>query len=318
MGFRKGIVIAPDDFIGVNWGEEMKELNLNTLGIHSGEGQGVNCLTRLKQTTDCDFQENILNYGVDYEYELHTGSSLLPRELFDEHPEYFAYNPTLNKRTDSCNWCPSSEEAMRIVCDNAVKMAKKLAPSSHRYFFWGDDAAGWCHCEKCSHLNDADQELMVSNHIAKALKGIDPEAQVAFLAFEKSLKKPFEIKPDDNVFMEFAPMQRCYLHSIDDASCAVNRDHLKILEELLEIFPPEKVHILEYWLDSSLYSNWQKPARKPLFIHDVVKRDIQTYYSLGIRSITTFAVYMDGEYFKIHGEAELDFYAEQLASLPCS
>ena len=95
----------------------------------------------------------------------------------------------------------------------------------------------------------------------------------------------------------------------------MNRKHLRILEELLELFPPDKVHILEYWLDSSLYSNYRKPARKPLFINDVVKRDIQAYYSFGIRSITTFAVYMDGEYFKTHGDSELEFYAEQLTSL---
>jgi hypothetical protein len=203
---------------------------------------------------------------------------------------------------------------MRIVCENAVKMAERLAPSTHRYFFWGDDAAGWCHCEKCKHLNDADQELLVSNHLAKALTSVDPKAQVAFLAFEKTLKKPFHIKPEENVFMEYAPMRRCYNHAIDDASCAINREHLEILESLFDLFPPEKVHILEYWLDSSLFSNYQKPARKPLFINDVVRRDIKRYSQMGIRSITSFAVYMDGEYFKNNGDDELKFYAEQLAA----
>jgi len=312
---RKGVVISPDDLEGVDWCEKMKQLGLNTLGIHSGEGPGVNCLQRLKSTIQVDFQENLRNGGIDYEYELHTGSSLLPRALFAKHPEFFTFNADQNRRIADANWCPSSIDAMRIVAENAKHMAGKLDPSTHRFFFWGDDAAGWCHCEQCRRLNDADQELMVSNHIAAALREVDPCAQVAFLAFEKSLKVPHEIKPADNVFLEFAPMRRCYLHSIDDASCAVNREHFNVLLDLLEYFPAERVHVLEYWLDSSLYSNYRKPAQKPRFIRDIVSRDIRAYYQLGIRSITSFAVFMDGEYFKQHGEKELEFYAEQLGSM---
>ena len=95
----------------------------------------------------------------------------------------------------------------------------------------------------------------------------------------------------------------------------MNREHLNVLVALLERFPAERVHVLEYWLDSSMYSNYRKPARKPLFVREVVSRDLRVYYDLGIRSITTFAVYMDGEYFEKHGENELAFYADQLGKL---
>ena len=35
---KKGLVITPEDFNGVDWIAKMKELGLNTLGLHSGGG----------------------------------------------------------------------------------------------------------------------------------------------------------------------------------------------------------------------------------------------------------------------------------------
>ena len=43
---------------------------------------------------------------------------------------------------------------------------------------------------------------------------------------------------------------------------------------------------------------------------DVMDRDFDYYASLGIRSLTTFAVFLDGEYFEKFGEAGLADYAE--------
>ncbi len=80
-------------------------------------------------------------------------------------------------------------------------------------------------------------------------------------------------------------------YTIDCEDVRINIDsHLFYKICLLAKHSVGKVHIREYCLDSSMYSNYQKNARKSLFIRNAVKRDIQRYYSLGIRSITTFAV----------------------------
>lgn len=90
----------------------------------------------------------------------------------------------------------------------------------------------------------------------------------------------------------------------------MNAENREALERLLSLFPSEKTHILEYWLDSSLYGFTQHPPLKPIFIPDVVAADVAFYTSLGIRSITTFAVRQDGEYMHAHGDAEFQRYAE--------
>lgn len=314
-GIRRGVVITPDDLKGFDWLSKMRELGLNTLGMHSGNGIGDRMRERLGQSFSPEFRETAAKNGIQVEYELHSGSALMPRELFDTNPDFFRKDARFGQRSKDYNWCPSSEGGRKVVQENASAMARLLKPDTRRHFFWGDDGRGWCHCESCRRMDDADQELLATNIIAEAVKTEDPEATVAFLAYNLSFHKPPLIKPDDNVFLEYAPIQRCFRHSIDDPDCASNRACWKTLLALLELFPANKAHVLEYWLDSSLYSAGKKPAVKPVFIKDVVKADLAAYHGLGIKSFTTFAVNMDGEYFAAHGMKELEEYAALLNEL---
>ena len=55
-----------------------------------------------------------------------------------------------------------------------------------------------------------------------------------------------------------------------------------------------------------------KPARRPFVRPELLRRDLEAYAGAGIRNITSFAVYMDGEYFSAHGTAALEDYAAAL------
>ena len=312
---RRGVVITPDDLNGFDWFGEMKTLGLNTLGMHSGNGVGERMRERLGSSYSPEFREAAAKNGIEVEYELHAGASLLPRELFKSRPDYFRFDAKIGGRAADYNWCSSSPGAQKIVKENALSAARFLKPDTGRYFFWGDDNRGWCHCESCCGMDDADQELLAANNIAGALKEISPDSSAAFLAYGRSFRRPSLVKPAENVFLEFAPMHRCYRHAIDDPGCAENNACWKTLLSLLEVFSAEKTHILEYWLDSSMYSAGKKPAAKPVFIKDVVRADLAAYHRLGIRSFTTFAVYMDGDYFAFHGKKDLEDYAELLNNL---
>lgn len=312
---RKGVVVTPEDFRGFDWLAEMRTLGLDTLGVHNGGGVGDRLTERLGDTFSKAFRQAAVENNVQVEYELHASSTLMPRSLFDVHPDYFRMPQKSRERSPDFNWCASSPQGRGVFAANAKEVAALLEPDTHRHFFWSDDNRGWCHCDACRHLSDADQELEAANIIAKALREDDPHAQVAFLAYGQTFRPPVEVKPSGNVFLEYAPIQRCYRHAIDDSSCVVNRDCWRILLSLLEIFPADTTHVLEYWLDSSLYSAGKKPAVKPLFIPAVVKADLAAYHGLGIRSFTTFAVFMDGDYFVNHGKKELLEYADLLNEL---
>jgi hypothetical protein len=291
----------------------MRELGLNTLGFHNGGTEIAKNIPEKMAPALCpEFRAHARECGVSMEFEVHAGSSLLPRSLFEMHPEYFAWGRLLDGRIPDSNWCVTDPEAEKIIRRNAVALGNLLAPDTHRYLFWGDDGGEWCRCPRCHEFNDAEQALLAANQMAEALGVFDPEAQVPFLAYLNTLDIPRRVKPHERVFLEFAPMKRCWKHAIDDPSCAVNRFQWNLLLQLLELFPPERVHILEYWLDSSYTSRWKRPAKKVFFQKENAAADIAAYHALGIRSLTTFAVFMDGEYFRNHGDRELREYAELL------
>ena len=313
--FRKGVVITPQDMCGYDWPEQMKRLGLNTLGLHLGGGRDLQPLENLERFTEGGFRTRMADLGLDLEFELHLGRLLLPRKLFETSPECFVFEHRSKRRIPDYNWCSSSDAAWKTVCANAIEIAAKLAPSTHRHFFWGDDDCPWCHCEECRNLSNSDQELRMANKLATALRAIDPLAQVSYLAYGKNLDLPENVLPEGNVFLELAPIHRCFNHPIDDRACSINRKYFDLLVAYRKLFPPERIHLLEYWLDCAMSSGWRKPVRKPLFTREVAARDLKAYHGLGIRSITTFAAYMDGEYFRSHGDRELAEYAELVNSL---
>ena len=60
--------------------------------------------------------------------------------------------------------------------------------------------------------------------------------------------------------------------------------------------------MLEYWLDVSRFSGWKRPAVRLPWRRDVLEADVATYAARGIRHVTSFAVYVDDDYRRRHGE----------------
>ena len=149
------------------------------------------------------------------------------------------------------------------------------------------------------------------------MREIDPEAKLAHLSYANSIEAPRKVKPEEGIFLEFAPIMRSWEKPLADTSAEdrgmSHADNLKYLKQNLEVFSAEDAVVLEYWLDVSLFSGWKKPAVKLPWRRDVFLSDIDTYAKLGIRNITSFAVYMDSDYFEAYPEAEyLKEYADGL------
>ena len=306
-------MITPEDFIGVDWIARMKELRLNTLGIHSGGGASHDVLAMLGSYAAAEFHSKVRDAGLELEYEVHAADVLLERSLFETHPEYFPQDYLTGERTARGNWCVTNPEVRRRIAENAAKLSQSLVPSTHRHYFWSCDFhGGWCHCPACSPYTVSDQNLASVNAMIREIRKTDPEAELAYLGYLNHYEVPEKVQPEEGIFLEFAPMTRCPHHAIDDPVCSLNRVYWNSLKRHLELFDPARTHILEYWLDSSFYSHYRKPAVKPVLSRDVLRRDLEAYLKLGIDKFTTFAVYMDGNYFRNNGDAELRLYAEVL------
>jgi hypothetical protein len=153
----------------------------------------------------------------------------------------------------------------------------------------------------------------VETRILKALRSLDPKAQVAHLAYANSLQPPKQIKPPEGIFLEYAPINRRY--DIPYAQQGPNQqDGLDALDANLEVFPRDTAQALEYWLDVSRFSHWKRPAVKLPWKKEVFLADVEAYRKRGIRHITTFAVWIDASYKERFGNIDfIDEYGERLS-----
>ena len=309
---HKGIVLIPRDF-SLDWVARMQDSGLNLLGLHMLQREN-DLLPFLESDRGRDAVERAVAAGIDVEYEIHALSLLLPREHFEKHPDWFRMD-TRGERIPDGNLCPANGDAMEIVCATARELAARLTPTTHRYYFWPDDGKAWCHCPACQHLSDADQNVVVMNAILSALRDVDPDARLACLAYHTTLSGPAQVEPAAGLFLEWAPIRRCYRHAIDDPECAVNREQLDSLTALLKTFDAAEAQVLEYWMDASMFSRWKRPAAKLPFGAEIMRKDVAHYASLGVRSITSFGCFIDEEYVKLHGDPPIGEYASILSSV---
>jgi hypothetical protein len=280
----------------------LKENNLNLLGLHadtrletlpvledflSGE-EGLALLRECKKNQ------------IDIEFELHVLQDLLPRDLFVEHPDYFRLDEN-GLRQQEHNMCFTCKEAYAEIEKRISEITAWLKPTTHRYFMWTDDVQdAFCHCEQCSPYSESEQALIFENRLLDILRKIDPLATVAHLAYNNTLEAPEQVEPSKGVFLEYAPISRDYSKALPEA-------HLNKLEANLKVFPSHTAHILEYWLDASMFSNWDRDLLVQIpWKEEYCRRDVDLYRELGITSITSFGAWLSKDYVEKFGQRHRD------------
>jgi hypothetical protein len=154
--------------------------------------------------------------------------------------------------------------------------------------------------------------VLVMNAIVGALRTVCPEARLSCLAYANCLTAPTAIRPAPGLFLEYAPIMRCYRHALDDPTCALNREHAAGLPSLVEWFGFGGAQVLEYWLDASMFSGWRRPARRVPLRPKLLAADLQFYARLGFRAAISFGVFLDAEYFAAFGVPPVEEYGQAL------
>ncbi len=294
----RGVVLIPDDFTWKEWPERAAKAGLNTIALH--HGRSVEAVVKFVQShAGEEFLASVRSLGLQVEYELHAMNDLLPRRLFEQDKSMFRMNDK-GERVADANLCVHSEKALETVAEKALEVGRLLRPTTGRYFYWGDDGQPWCRCPKCREFSDSEQALLLENHLIKTLRGADPKAQLAHLAYANSITAPSKVRPEPGVFLEYAPIRRQY-----DAPYATQpggADALSNLDANLKVFATDTAQVLEYWLDVSRFSGWKRPAKKLPWNREVFLADLEAYSARGIRHVTSFACYIDAAYLKAYGE----------------
>ena len=291
---------------------------LNVLGLHNWD-ESLRFDLKINRMIDCmnskqgkALIEKMKSCDVDIEYEIHALSWLLPRDMFDSRPELFRMNEK-GERVPDANCCVTHPESLAIIQENSVTLAKQLPPTSNRYFLWQDDTKPWCHCANCRDLSSSDQNLWLMNHILEALKSVNPQAELAFLAYMETLRVvPSQIQPAEGIFLEITGPVIHHQQEKDLQSAHANALFQRAVSDQLQFFGAKGAHVLEYWMDVSLYSNWTKPAVKLPFDPEKIRKDLQYYASLGIESAASFGCFTDQAYFEMYGEPPIVEYSRLL------
>lgn len=304
----RGVVLIPEDLTLGDWPERAKAVGLSTIALHP---QPSKVLRFVESEAGQAFLARCAELNLQVEYELHAVCELLPRELFSRDPAFFRMNED-GERIPDANLCVHSGRALEIAAENATGISKVLRPTTGRYFYWGDDGQPWCRCPECRGLSESDQALLFANHLSAALRKEDPAAQLAHLAYHNTLWPPEQVRPEPGIVLEFAPIRRRYDVPYTSQTGPAAGDPLEALDANLAVFGSEGAQVLEYWLDVSRFSGWQRPAVRVPWDPQVFAVDLDAYGSRGVRHITTFAVWIDAGYVSTHGEPPLGEYGAGL------
>lgn len=292
---RHGVVVYPDDITSLGLEEWEKRIDLSkidVIGLHAATSNDpIDTLEAfIKSSQGQDFLAMCSQKGVDVEYELHSLEALLPRDLYDEHPEYFRMDEN-GDRIKAYNMCFSNGEAVEAMRPQLEKILEWVKPTTHRYYFWADDKQGmFCHCGNCGGYTPSEQILIYENRLLKMLREYDPDATLAHLAYQQTESAPKALRADSGIFLEYAPIKRNYEYPLNDGQKST-------IKQNLMVFPGQTQHILEYWLDESMFSRWKKNQLVPLpFKQEQAARDIAKYREFGAADFTCFATWLNGRY----------------------
>jgi hypothetical protein len=306
----RGAVVVVKDMQTLDWPALAKEAGLTTLATHIKPSE----IAAFVQTEPGHrFLESCRRHGLEVEHELHALEDLLPRSLFEQDKTMFRMDDK-GERVRDWNLCVHSAPALEVAAENSTRYTRLLRSTTGRYFYWIDDGMPMCRCPKCHVYSDSDQALIFENHIWRAIRRADPRARLAHLAYTNTLTPPQQVKPEPGIFLEFAPIERHYDTPFSRREAKGPRGilHVQMLDALdanLEWFGRDGAQVLEYWLDVSLIAGWKRETTVKIPWNEAVFRDdLGTYARRGIRRVTSFAAWLDGDYARRWGVAPVHAY----------
>ncbi len=152
---------------------------------------------------------------VTYFHFVHTFDDLIPRSLYESHPEYF---PLIGgKRVNGyVQRCLSNPDVLRLATDG-VRQWIREQPAAMIYSVSQNDTARWCECDACKALTakygaHSGLYLWFVNQVAEAIEMESPDKLIDTLAYQFTEAPPKGIVPRPNVRVRLCPISCCEAH----------------------------------------------------------------------------------------------------------
>jgi len=216
----------------------------------------------------------------NYLYFVHSFEHLIPIQEFKEHPDWFpeidgvrkvGYPgwtgqraeikefleslPPENVHSSGTQLCLANEELCQVMTERVLEKLRE-DPSYDIVSISQNDWYGYCTCEKCRALDEAEGTPAASmiNFVNKVAEGIEkefPNIWVDTLAYQYTRKPPKTIKPRHNVIVRLCSIECSFLKPLTDE---VNKSFREDIENWSRISPQ-----LFIWDYVSNFSNYLQP-----------------------------------------------------------
>jgi hypothetical protein len=246
-----------------------------------------------------DVLSNFMNPSAAYPYDSNSGKEKLT--YFKAHPEWFGMRE--GKRIgdvggwskEGRNICTSNDEAVAELSKNFVN---GLIDGVWRYAdvvnFWMLDGSGkWCDCNNCEALGSYSDRIMrlvyqVNKEVQKVRTDgrLKRQVHLTTLAYSDTMTPPTKPLPEDfdyeNCSVTFYPIQRCYVHTMNDPNCTeINRWY----KDSYLGWAPHKEGFYKGTLFIGEYYNVSNYKSMPVLYTRVMAEDIPWYYRTGARNL---------------------------------
>ncbi len=223
-----------------------------------------------------------------YQPFVHSMDSLVPPELFQQHPEYF---PLINgqRKSGYVQRCLSNPEVLKLAITTVRKWLKEH-PEATIISVSQNDTGNWCQCPRCKALDDAEGTPAASllnfvNAVAADLEPDYPHVQIDTLAYQYTRKPPKTIRPRRNVIIRLCSIECCFAHPL--ASCTSGQD--ASFRGDIQAWEPvaQKLYVWDY---TPNFANYQQPF--PNFA--ALQPNVQFFVQHGVKGIFEQGNYSGG------------------------
>jgi hypothetical protein len=177
--------------------------------------------------------------GEDFAHS-HSWGRYIPKDLFAEHPEYFAQGADGNRKNG--DWLCTSNTGAREMFANGVIAAIKAGQTNPSIS--PPDGRSYCQCEKCKAQDDpkliepSSGTISISTRyadffddVAKRIAKVYPDSVLSFYVYADYTQPPKRTeKLAKNLCAVIAPIRYCRLHAIGNPECPSRKQQLEMID----------------------------------------------------------------------------------------
>ena len=188
---------------------------------------------------------------------VHSFDTLIPPELYQDHPEYF---PLINgkRKNGYVQRCLSNPDVLKLAIAT-VRQWIHDHPQATIISVSQNDTGNWCQCDVCKAFDDQEGSPAASlirfvNAIAENIEPDFPNVRIDTLAYQYTRKPPKTLRPRPNVIIRLCSIECCFAHPL--ATCDSNENR-KFRDDILAWQPvARKLYVWDYTTD---FGHYQQP-----------------------------------------------------------